>query len=65
MHLFLKHTSASISLNENYDPDVLKDMEDSLNRIVPENVNYRHSMEGKDGKLIKQIIKIWKKNYGF
>ncbi|EWS72670.1 secondary thiamine-phosphate synthase enzyme (macronuclear) [Tetrahymena thermophila SB210] len=47
--LFLKHTSASISLNENFDPDVRLDMEDTLNRIVPEgNKLYRHSSEGKD-----------------
>jgi secondary thiamine-phosphate synthase enzyme len=49
LHLFLKHTSASISLNENYDEDVRLDMEDSLNRIVPENNKlYRHTSEGKD-----------------
>ncbi|KAL4432653.1 hypothetical protein ABPG74_004946 [Tetrahymena malaccensis] len=47
--LFLKHTSASISLNENFDPDVRLDMEDTMNRIVPEgNKLYRHSSEGKD-----------------
>lgn len=44
----MQHTSASLSLNENYDPDVLKDMEDSLNRIVPEDAPYRHTMEGPD-----------------
>ena len=49
MHLFLKHTSASISLNENFDSDVQLDMEDSLNRIVKEdNKLYRHTMEGSD-----------------
>eukprot|EP01138_Halocafeteria_seosinensis_P010265 gb/GECG01010483.1/.p1 GENE.gb/GECG01010483.1/~~gb/GECG01010483.1/.p1 ORF type:complete len:185 (+),score=12.11 gb/GECG01010483.1/:1-555(+) len=47
-HLFLQHTSASISVNENADPDVRKDMEDSLNRIVPENQRYRHDAEGPD-----------------
>lgn len=48
LHIFLKHTSASLTLNENFDPDVQKDMEDSLNRIVPENNKlYRHTMEGK------------------
>lgn len=48
-HLFILHTSASLSINENYDSDVRRDMEDALNRIVPEEgVNYRHSMEGKD-----------------
>lgn len=48
-HLFILHTSASLSINENYDSDVRRDMEDALNRIAPEEgVNYRHSMEGKD-----------------
>ena len=49
LHLFLQHTSASICLNENYDSDVRLDMEDSINRIVPEDTKlYRHTMEGKD-----------------
>ena len=47
-HLFITHTSCSLTLNENYDPDVRKDMEDSLNRLVPENASYRHTMEGRD-----------------
>lgn len=48
-HFFIKHTSASLTLNENYDSDVQKDMEDALNRLAPESgVRYRHTMEGKD-----------------
>jgi secondary thiamine-phosphate synthase enzyme len=37
LHLFLKHTSAGLSLNENWDPDVLADLNDVFNRIVPDN----------------------------
>ncbi len=49
MNVFCKHTSASISVNENYDSDVKKDMEDALNRIVKEeNSLYRHTSEGSD-----------------
>ena len=48
LHLFCLHTSCSLTLNENYDSDVRKDMEDSLNRLVPETASYRHSMEGRD-----------------
>lgn len=45
LHLFIKHTSAGITLNENYDPDVQYDMENALNRIVPEdNKLYKHTM---------------------
>eukprot|EP01103_Thecamoeba_quadrilineata_P007882 TRINITY_DN17701_c0_g1_i1.p1 TRINITY_DN17701_c0_g1~~TRINITY_DN17701_c0_g1_i1.p1 ORF type:complete len:149 (-),score=25.67 TRINITY_DN17701_c0_g1_i1:47-472(-) len=47
-HFFIKHSSASITINENYDTDVRKDMEDILNRIVPEKASYRHTMEGPD-----------------
>ena len=48
LHLFVSHTSCSLTLNENYDRDVRLDMEDALNRIVPENARYRHTMEGSD-----------------
>ncbi|KAL8955532.1 MAG: hypothetical protein Q9193_006657, partial [Seirophora villosa] len=36
LHLFLQHTSCALSLNENYDSDVRKDMSDSLDKIVEE-----------------------------
>ena len=49
IHLFIKHTSASISINENCDPTVRKDLENYFNRIVPENMNdYEHIYEGLD-----------------
>ena len=48
-NIFLKHTSASISINENADPDVRLDMEDYYNYTVPENLPfYRHTAEGPD-----------------
>ena len=46
--LFLQHTSASLTINENASPDVRVDMETILNAIVPEDASYRHSMEGAD-----------------
>jgi secondary thiamine-phosphate synthase enzyme len=46
--LFLLHTSASLTLNENADPDVRVDMETALNRIVPENQSFVHTIEGPD-----------------
>lgn len=49
LNLFLQHTSASISLNENADPTVRKDLETASNRIAPEGHNlYRHDYEGLD-----------------
>ncbi|EMS58122.1 hypothetical protein TRIUR3_13503 [Triticum urartu] len=49
-HLFLHHTSASLTLNENYDPDVQTDTETFLSRIVPEGPSapWRHTIEGSD-----------------
>jgi len=51
LHLFIQHTSCALSLNENYDDDVRKDMSDALDRIAPEDRRgdvYRHSAEGLD-----------------
>jgi secondary thiamine-phosphate synthase enzyme len=49
VHLFIKHTSASLTLNENYDPSVRRDMEDYFLRMVPESVSlYQHNDEGLD-----------------
>lgn len=46
--LFLRHTSASLLIQENADPDVLKDLENFLAKLVPEQANYFHSAEGPD-----------------
>lgn len=48
MHVFLMHTSASLSLNENADPDVPKDLETTLRTLVPDDLPYRHTIEGPD-----------------
>lgn len=47
-NIFVMHTSASLTINENTSSDVPLDMEDSLNRIVPEGNHYRHLDEGYD-----------------
>lgn len=47
-HAFLLHTSASLSINENADPDVRTDLERSLSSIAPESFPYIHTMEGPD-----------------
>ncbi|MEL7333235.1 MAG: secondary thiamine-phosphate synthase enzyme YjbQ [Cyanobacteria bacterium J06560_2] len=46
--IFLRHTSASLVIQENADPDVLRDMETFLSQLVPEGNHYRHSDEGPD-----------------
>ena len=49
LHLFIKHTSAAITINEAADPDVLVDFESIFNYIVPENLPFlRHTIEGPD-----------------
>lgn len=49
IHIFLMHTSASLTLNENADPTVRQDFENYFNRAVPENEPYyRHQDEGPD-----------------
>ena len=49
LQLFIQHTSASLSINENADPSVRVDFEYIFNRLVPENdPNYRHQDEGPD-----------------
>ena len=49
LNLFLKHTSAALSINENADPDVRVDMEYILDRLVPDiDLNYIHTAEGPD-----------------
>jgi secondary thiamine-phosphate synthase enzyme len=48
-HLFIKHTSASLTINENADPTVRTDMETHFNKIMPENMSYyEHDTEGSD-----------------
>jgi len=48
LHVFIQHTSASLSINENADPDVPLDLETSLSAIAPEDFPYRHTSEGPD-----------------
>ncbi len=48
-NLFLQHTSASLTINENYDPSVRYDMENYFNNLVPEDTPYfTHTLEGSD-----------------
>ena len=47
-HLFIRHTSASLTLNENASPDVRRDFETWLNAYVPEDFAWTHTLEGGD-----------------
>jgi len=46
--LFLPHTSASLLIQENADPDVLRDLADAIDRLAPRDADYRHKTEGPD-----------------
>ncbi len=48
LNLFLQHTSASLTLNENASPEVPVDLESAMNAIAPENAVYEHALEGPD-----------------
>lgn len=48
IHVFIMHTSASLSINENADPDVPVDLEMAFNSIAPESLPYIHTCEGPD-----------------
>lgn len=48
MQVFIQHTSASLTINENADPDVRIDFETAMNHAVPDSLPYVHTLEGPD-----------------
>ena len=48
LHVFIQHTSASLTINENADPDVPRDLEMAFRNIAPEDFPYVHTLEGPD-----------------
>ena len=46
--LFIRHTSASLTIQENADPSVLKDLTTALDRLAPEDAGWSHDTEGPD-----------------
>jgi secondary thiamine-phosphate synthase enzyme len=48
LHVYIQHTSASLTINENADADVPADLEDAFNAIAPEDFDHRHTIEGPD-----------------
>lgn len=53
--IFVPHTTAGITINENADPDVVKDMLMEISKIVPEDKEYRH-FEGNSSAHIKALF---------
>jgi len=54
-HLYVPHTTAGILINEGYDPDVARDMEMALDKLVPRSGNYAHA-EGNSDSHIKTAL---------
>ena len=54
-HVFVPHTTAAVTINENADPDVPKDIIKSLDKLVPLNDHYRH-MEGNAAAHVKSSL---------
>ena len=50
------HTTAGITINENADPDVIRDLQSELNRIVPRNGRYRHSEGNSDAHIKASLL---------
>ena len=55
LHLFIRHTSASLTLNENASPDVRRDFETWFDDAVPERFAWEHSLEGPDDMPVARL----------
>lgn len=54
-HLYVPHTTAGVIINEGYDPDVARDIESMLDRLVPQSAHFKHS-EGNSDSHIKTAL---------
>jgi secondary thiamine-phosphate synthase enzyme len=54
-HVFVPHTTAGVTINEGADPDVARDIEAQLGRVVPKDADYRHG-EGNSDSHIKTVL---------
>jgi secondary thiamine-phosphate synthase enzyme len=55
-YVFVPHTTAAITMNENADPDVVRDIETHMSRVVPESGDYRHSEGNSDGHIKSSLF---------
>ncbi|MFC1501005.1 secondary thiamine-phosphate synthase enzyme YjbQ [Elusimicrobiota bacterium] len=63
-HIYIPHTTAGITINENADPDVISDIIASLDKLIPLKNNYKH-MEGNSAAHIKASLMGSSQNLGF
>ncbi len=55
-HVFVRHTTAGITINESADPDVCRDLIDWLNRMVPHQAGYRHREGNSDAHIKSSLV---------
>src|SRR6202167_2621879 len=55
-HLYVPHTTAGVLINEGYDPDVARDMEAALDRLVPHKGDYRHAEGNSDSRIKVALV---------
>ena len=54
--IFTPHTTAAVGINENADPDVVFDMKNSLNKLVPQHDNYEHSEGNSQAHVLSSLV---------
>ncbi len=55
-HIFIPHTTAAVTINEKADPDVARDIEITLERLVPPDAGYRHAEGNSDAHLKSTLV---------
>ena len=55
-YIFIPHTTAGVTINESADPDVVDDIQQSLNKLVPHSGNYRHTEGNADSHIKTSIV---------
>src|SRR3989338_56499 len=55
-YIFVPHTTAGVTINESADPDVVDDIQQSLNKLVPHSGNYRHTEGNADSHIKTSIV---------
>jgi secondary thiamine-phosphate synthase enzyme len=55
-YVYIPHTTAGVTINENADPDVVRDLQHGLNRLVPESGDYRHREGNSDAHLKASLM---------
>ena len=57
-HIFVPHTTAAVTINEKADPDVARDVEETLSKMVPEAEGYRHAEGNSDAHIKSTLVGI-------